>query len=29
MKLNSFWLWATLIAAAGAALTIFDVIVIN
>ncbi len=29
MKLNSFWLWAVLIAAAGAALTIFDVIVIN
>tara|TARA_R110002110_G_scaffold7200_8_gene36519 strand:- start:2306 stop:3256 length:951 start_codon:yes stop_codon:yes gene_type:complete len=29
MKLNSFWLWAALIAIAGAALTIFDVIVIN
>jgi len=29
MKLNSFWLWAILITAAGAALTIFDVIVIN
>lgn len=29
MKLNSFWLWAVLIAVAGAALTIFDVIVIN
>ena len=29
MKLNSFWLWAIVIAAAGAALTIFDVIVIN
>jgi branched-chain amino acid transport system permease protein len=29
MKLNSFWLWAILIAAAGVALTIFDVIVIN
>ncbi len=29
MKLNSFWLWAALIAIGGAALTIFDVIVIN
>lgn len=29
MKLNSFWFWAIVIAAAGAALTIFDVIVIN
>lgn len=29
MKLNSFWLWAALIIIAGAALTIFDVIIIN
>ena len=29
MKLNSFWFWAGLIAAAGVALTVFDVIVIN
>ena len=29
MKVNSFWLWAFLIAGAGAALTVFDVIVIN
>lgn len=29
MKLNSFWLWAVLIVVAGAALTVFDVIVIN
>jgi branched-chain amino acid transport system permease protein len=29
MKLKSFWLWAVLIIAAGVALTVFDVIVIN
>lgn len=29
MKLNSFWLWAAIIAGLGAAFTIFDIVVVN
>ncbi len=29
MKLNSFWLWAAIIAALGVAFTVFDIIEVN